>query len=557
MSGKDPKNDDDWWRTAVIYQVYPRSFADSNGDGVGDLRGIISKLDYLCWLGVDAVWLSPIFKSPMADFGYDISSYREPDALFGTLEDVDELIRTAHAKGLRIILDLVPNHTSDEHEWFIKSREGGKDGNPYRDFYMWRDPKPDGSRPNNWLSYFGGPAWQFDEKSKQYYLTLFDPKQVDLNWRNPKVREEIYDIMRFWFAKGVDGYRIDVLNHLFKHPDLIDNPPNPDWDPKRDASSTQFLRINDNDQPEMRDVCRDMRTVADSFPGRRVLIGEIYLPFSQLVRYYGEKKPGASDYDGIHIPFNFSLVVSKGWGAKRVREIVEEYESHLPEGAAGSWVLGNHDQNRIASKIGRRQSKAAHVLLLTLKGSPTVYYGDELGMENGVIPLEKIQDPQGIRDGAQFSRDLERTPMQWNGDVSSNAGFCPPSLEPWLPISHPETLSQINVETQQSDAKSMANLIRKLLGTRKTVPALRFGTYTTLQTAGSDNVFGYTRQWNGTSVIVLLNFSGVESTVAIEDATSATAKLLVSSEMDLAEGSVFNLENVALRGYEGLVLLAV
>src|SRR5262249_41211666 len=293
-----------WWQTGVIYQIYPRSFQDSNGDGLGDLRGIMQRLPYLVELGVDAIWLSPIFPSPMVDFGYDISDYTDIDPLFGSLDDFDALLQAAHAQGLRVILDLVPNHTSNQHPWFRESRASRQ--SPKRNWYIWRDPAENGGPPNNWLSEFGGSAWEYDCASGQYYYHAFHAAQPDINWRNPAVRSAIYEAMRFWFRRGVDGFRVDVIWHLIKDDRFRDNPPNPAFrvgEPRHH----RLVPLYTVDRPEVHDVIAEMRRVADEFPDR-VLIGEIYLPFERLVAYYGR------DLAGVHLPFNFSLL-SANWHA--------------------------------------------------------------------------------------------------------------------------------------------------------------------------------------------------------------------------------------------------
>ena len=389
-----------WWQTGVIYQIYPRSFLDSNRDGIGDLPGITSKLDYLQWLGVDALWLSPMYPSPMADFGYDISDYTDVHPLFGTLQDFDTLLEQAHQRNLKVILDYVPNHTSDEHPWFQMSRSSRT--NEKRDWYMWRDPSPDGGPPNNWLSNFGGSAWQFDEQTGQYYLHIFDVKQPDLNWRNPDVRQAMYDVLRFWLDRGVDGFRIDVLSRMLKDEQFRDNPINKDWkegDPLMYRQLSQYTQ----DLPEIHEIVQEMRVVADHYD-ERVLIGEIYLPVERVMQYYGEQ------LDEVHLPFNFQLVTTSTWEAGTIRQIVDTYEAALPSGAWPNWVLGNHDKPRIASRVGREQSRAAQMLLLTLRGTPTCYYGDELGMVNVPVPRELIYDPPG-KVNPQYSRDPERSPF--------------------------------------------------------------------------------------------------------------------------------------------------
>ena len=351
---------DKWWQTGVVYQIYPRSFVDSEGDGTGDLRGVISKLDYLEWLGIDALWLSPIYPSPMADFGYDVSNYTDIHPMFGTLEDFDELVEEAHDRGLKVLLDFVPNHTSDEHPWFVESRSSRK--NPKRDWYIWKDAALDGSRPNNWESNFGGPAWTWDQATGQYYLNSFDPKQADLNWRNPEVREAMYDAMRFWYERGVDGFRIDVLYIVIKDEHLRDDPVNPDWKPG-DEPGTQNNRTYSEDRPEVHEVVNEMRELADSY-GERVLIGEIYLPVERLIDYYGEER------DGVHLPFNFQLILLEKWTAESVRQIVDNYEALLPEEGWPNWVLGNHDQSRVASRIGPERARLAQMVLAHAAGNP-------------------------------------------------------------------------------------------------------------------------------------------------------------------------------------------
>ncbi|PDW02594.1 alpha-amylase family glycosyl hydrolase [Candidatus Viridilinea mediisalina] len=522
-----------WWQSGTIYQIYPRSFQDSNGDGVGDLPGIIQRLPYLQWLGVDALWLSPIYPSPMADFGYDVADYTNVDPLFGSLDDLDQLVRETHARGMRLILDLVPNHTSDEHPWFVQARATRE--NPYRDWYIWRDPAPDGGPPNNWLSHFGGPAWTLDPATGQYYLHLFDPKQPDLNWRNPEVRQAIYEVMRFWFARGVDGFRIDVIWMLIKHPELPDNPLDPDWTPAAKPQN-RLQRIYDQHQPEVHEIIREMRCVADEFP-ERVLIGEIYLPIEQLVSYYGSK------LDEVHLPYNFNLLKLKDWHASAVRDLVEHYERALPAGAWPNWVLGNHDQPRLATRVGQAAARLGQMLLLTLRGTPTIYYGDELGMENVPIPAEQIVDPQGIR-APGWGRDPERTPMQW--DDSLGAGFT--TGIPWLPLA--ADYARRNVALQREGNRSLLTLTRRLLELRRSHAALSVGRYSTCPTANQD-VFAYLRSDGTTQLLVLLNFDSQPVSLDMSS-HGAEGDILVSSLMD-REGSL-DLASLNLRPHEGLVV---
>ena len=305
-----------WWQRGIIYQVYPRSFQDSNGDGIGDLRGITQRLDYLRWLGIDGVWISPIYPSPMKDFGYDVADYCGIHPQFGTLEDFDDLIREAHGRGLKVILDFVPNHTSDQHPWFLESRSSRS--NPKRDWYIWRDPARDGGPPNNWLSNFGGSGWQFDEGTRQYYYHAFLPEQPDLNWRNPEVIEAMLGVLRFWLERGVNGFRVDVIWHLMKDAEFRDNPPNPTWTPDGNPFH-EFLPVYTSDRPEVHDVIARMRRLFDEYD-ERVLIGEIYLPIERLVHYYGE------DLSGAHLPFNFQLLLAP-WDARHIGQLIQEYEA--------------------------------------------------------------------------------------------------------------------------------------------------------------------------------------------------------------------------------------
>jgi alpha-glucosidase len=475
-----------WWQSAVIYQIYPRSFQDSDGDGVGDLAGIRARLPYLSGLGVDALWLSPIFASPMADFGYDISDYCAIDPLFGTLADFDALAAEAHARGLKVLLDLVPNHTSIAHPWFKESRASRNNGK--RDWYIWRDGR-NGGPPNNWLSEFGGSAWTFDAATGQYYYHAFLKEQPDLNWRNTQVRAAMYEVMRFWFRRGVDGFRLDAVWHLFEDEELRDNPVNPDYRPG-DPPDTRLLSLYSGDRPEVHEVLHEMRQVADQFPDR-LLIGELYLPFERLMAYYG------CDGSGVDLPFNFALIKAP-WRARDIAKLIDDYEAALPPGAWPNWVLSNHDRVRIASRVGEAQARVAAMLLLTLRGTPTLYYGDEIGLPQVKIPPDKVQDPfEKNAPGLGLGRDGCRTPMQWDG--SRFAAFA--HVEPWLPLS--EDAASRNVAAEAGDSSSLLNLYRRLIALRRLYPALATGSYRPVEAEG--DVLAYIREAGGERFLVVLN----------------------------------------------------
>ena len=487
---------DDWWKCGIVYQVYPRSFQDSNGDGVGDLGGIRARLDHLVSLGVDAVWISPIYPSPMADFGYDISDFCDVDPRFGTLDGFDALVQEAHARGLKIILDFVPNHTSDRHPWFVQSRSARSDAR--RDWYIWRDPAPGGGPPNNWLSNFGGPAWAFDPATGQYYAHSFLKEQPDLNWRNPEVRAAMYEVLRFWLRRGVDGFRVDVLSQIVKDAEFRDNPPNPDFVEGQDPFF-RWLMLYNTDLPEVQPIVAEMRRVVDAFSdtrSSRVLIGELYLPLARLVAYYGLNAEGV--LEGVQLPFNFQLIATE-WQAARIDRFVRDYEAALPAGAQPNWVLGNHDRSRIASRVGPQMARLAAMLLLTLRGTPTLYYGDEIGMTDVPIPADEVQDPfEKNKPGMGLGRDPERTPMQWSAE--EHAGFT--TGAPWLRLASDWPTN--NVEAQSRDAGSMLTLYRRLIALRRRQPALNRGNYEALDTEGE--VLAYARNGEGQRLVVLLNF---------------------------------------------------
>jgi alpha-glucosidase len=522
-----------WWQTGIIYQIYPRSFQDSNGDGIGDLRGITQRLPYLKELGVDAIWLSPIFPSPMADFGYDISDYTDIDPLFGSLDDFDALLAAAHSQGLKVILDLVPNHTSDRHPWFLESR--GSRRNRKRDWYLWRDSAANGGPPNNWLSVFGGSAWEYDGATGQYYYHAFLAAQPDLNWRNPAVRAAIYEVMRFWLRRGVYGFRVDVVWHLIKDNEFRDNPANADFRPT-DPPYHRLVPLYTADRPEIHDVIAEMRGVADEFPDR-VLIGEIYLPLERLVAYYGR------DLAGMHLPFNFSLL-STSWDASSIARLIAEYEAALPAGGWPNWVLGNHDRPRIASRVGSEQARIAAMLLLTLRGTPTVYYGDEIAMREVAIAPAQVCDPLGKNiPGRGFSRDGCRTPMRW--DNTAHAGFS--TADPWLPLG--STFDKDSVVDQRRDKTSMHQLHRCLIDLRRKRAALLFGSYGRVVAGG--NLLAFTRELGRERLLIALNF-GAEPVAAKLGSGELAGRILISSAGDRVNEPVRN--SVKLRAHEGTVV---
>ena len=501
-----------WWQTGVIYQIYPRSFQDSNGDGIGDLNGIAARLDDLVALGVDAVWISPIYPSPMADFGYDVADYTGVDPRFGTLADFDRLLEAAHARGLKVLLDFVPNHTSSQHPWFLESRSSRE--NPKRDWYLWRDPAPDGGPPNNWISDFGGSAWEWDEATGQYYYHAFLKEQPDLNWRNPEVVEAMLAVLRFWFDRGVDGFRIDVLWHMVKHADFPDNPPNPAYTPAM-GEMNRVLQLHSTDQQEVHGIAAAMREVADQYPGR-VLIGEIYLPVERLVDYYGRERPE------VHLPFNFQLIGAP-WEARTLAKLIADYEAALPAGGWPNWVLGNHDRPRAATRFGPEQARVAAMLLLTLRGTPTIYYGDEIGLADVPVPPDRVQDPRELNEpGLGFGRDPVRTPMAW--DASPNGGFT--GGAPWLPL-HADWQTR-NVAAERADPDSTWNLYHALLMLRRRHKALTLGSWRPVACDG--DILAYERCYGDERLLVVLNLSGRPQPFARPDWARDFVPLLSSGE---------------------------
>ena len=519
-----------WWQYGILYEVYPRSFQDANGDGIGDLRGILQRLDYLVDLGIKAVWIAPFYPSPMADFGYDIADYCNVDPRFGTLVDFDQLLQAIHERGLKLILDFVPNHTSDQHPWFLESRSSLT--NPKRDWYLWRDPAPDGGPPNNWLSNFGGPAWTRD--GSQYYCHSFLKQQPDVNWRNPELRAAMFNVLRFWLDRGVDGFRVDVMWMMIKDDQYRDNPVNPASAPDAHAS-VRLLPVYNTDRPEVHAIVADMRAVLDSY-GDRLLIGEVYLPFDKLATYYGPTLNGAQ------LPFNFHLMQC-AWTADAIAAVIKEYEAALPAGAWPNWVIGNHDQPRIATRVGRAKSRVAAMLLLTLRGTPTMYYGDEIGMTDVPIPPAEVQDPAERNEpGKGQGRDPERTPMQWDG--SEDAGFTEGT--PWLRVAADS--STVNVATLTGQRDSVLSLYRSLIGLRNANAALNIGRVEGVASDG--RVLRYERVDGDQRFAIMLNLS--EGT---EEAETDAGHIVASTHMDRSEEAVG--ASISLRPFEGVIVKVV
>jgi len=522
-----------WWERGIIYQIYPRSFKDSNGDGIGDLSGIRSKLDYLQWLGVDAIWISPIYPSPMADFGYDVSSYTDIDPIFGTLTEFDALLADVHARDMKLLLDYVPNHTSDQHPWFVESRSSRQSDK--RDWYIWRDGAPGGGPPNNWRANFGGGAWEWDEKTGQYYYHAFLKEQPDLNWRNAEVQWAMLDVLRFWLNRGVDGFRVDVMHYLVKDTELRDNPPNPDFQtgmsPYRELLATYAA-----DLPEVQEIVAMMRGVVEEYDDR-MLVGEIYLPVERLMAYYGASGRGA------HLPFNFQLI-RLPWNAKDIAAAVERYEALLPSYAWPNWVLGNHDKPRIATRAGAAQARVAAMLLLTLRGTPTMYYGDEIGMHDVPIPIDRVRDPfEKNVPGLGLGRDPVRTPMQWSGGAS--AGFT--TGEPWLPIA--ADYQNVNVAAERDDPSSVLTLYRRLIELRRSEPALSVGEYAPLP--ASDDLIAYMRKAGERRLLIVLNLGPQERRFNISE-LEVQASLIFSTHHDRGQERLG--AGLKLRPDEGVIV---
>ena len=504
------------------------------------------RLDYLAWLGVHAVWLSPFYPSPMADFGYDVSDYVDVDPMFGTLADFDAMLAAAHERGLKVIVDYVPNHTSDQHPWFVEARSSRE--SPKRDWYVFRDPKPDGSPPNNWLAAFGGPAWTLDEATGQFYLHLFLPQQPDVNRRNPELKAAMFDVLRFWLDRGVDGFRFDVASSIMKDPKLRDNPMR---GPDQQGSThkpmgeidDQILLHNRMHPEDIHGLYRGIRSLLDDYSAEqsRYLVGEthIFEP-EEWASLYG------AALDEMHQPSNFGLL-KVDWTAADIRAHIDTIDDATPDGAWPNYVLSNHDEHRTASRVGPDQARNAMLLLLTLRGTPTLYYGDELGMENVPVPPDREQDPWGLRvPGLGLGRDPERTPMRW--DEFENAGFADPSVQTWLPLG--DDAATLNVAAQRERPASMLSMTRRLLELRDAHPALATGDYTPVDGAG-EAVFAFVRSNGNERFLVAINTTGDPATFGLPD--TGAGEVVLGTTM--TRSGPIDLAGVDLGRNEGILVL--
>ena len=508
QSACSPSRSDPWWKHAIIYEIYPRSFQDSNGDGVGDINGISSRLDYLKDLGVDAIWITPMYPSPQVDFGYDIADYEAIDPQYGSMADFDRLVSEAKKRNIRIIMDYVPNHTSDQHPWFKESASSRS--NPKRDWYIWRDGKRPGKPPNNWQSWFGHSAWQFDAKTGQWYYHYFYVQQPDLNWRNPEVRKAMYDVLRFWLERGAAGFRMDAVSRLFEDPNLHDDP----LLPGKNAYGDPNIRHKyTDDLPEVHDVLREIRKLVDGYPGDPVLISEADEPsIHDLLKMYG------ANNDEVHLPMDFQVADVNRLSAPEFRRLLDEVEFNPLDGQP-YFFFNNHDQERTWDRYGDgvhndQIAKLMAALLLTMQATPQMYYGEELGMRTTVpTGKEDVKDPIGKTGWPkEKGRDGERTPMQW--DDSQNAGFSK-AAKPWLPV--PPSYTEYNVEAETRNPESILNFYKHLIALRRDVAALREGEYVAVNREDKD-VLAYLRKDSGCgdSVLIALNMSSQAKTIRFQ-----------------------------------------
>jgi alpha-glucosidase len=519
-----------WWKRTIVYEIAVISFQDSDGDGKGDIMGLLSRIDYLQWLGVGAVWLTPIYPSPMLDFGYDITDFCQVDSQVGTLNQFDHLITELHKRDIRLILDFVPNHTSDQHPWFVESRSSCE--SPKRDWYIWSDPAIYGGPPNNWQSRFGGSGWEWDANSGQYYYHSFLRQQPDLNWRNPEVRAAMRDVLRFWMRRGVDGFRVDASAVLSKDSLLRDNPPDPEAGDK--PPPQRFRNTFNDDRPEAMSYLAEIRNVLEEFEDR-MLCGEVQGKLDRIGHFYGQQQPR------LHLPLNFALLDAH-WDAISLQATIDAYYNVIPDEAWPDWVIGGHDKHRVASKLGQAQARILAMLLFTLRGTPFFFAGDELGREQVSVPRDRITDPfEKLLPGYDLNRDPERAPMPW--DAGPNAGFT--RGEPWLPMG--SDLQERNVATLKGDEQSLLWLYKRMIELRTTEPALTVGRYVPMRS--SNDVLMYRREFDQDSIVIALNIADQPRRFNL----AGPGHILLSTHLDAvhckdAEGPIM------LRANEGLVI---
>lgn len=494
-----------WWQDAVGYAIFPLSFQDSNGDGWGDINGITSRLDYLEWLGVDLIWLGPLYRSPLVDAGYDISDFGAIDPVFGTIEDFDRMVAEMHRRGMKLVMDFVPNHTSDQHDWFRQSRSSRD--NPKRDWYVWRDGRPNGGPPTNWIDNTKQSAWTWDETSGQWYYHLFLPSQPDLNLRNPEVIEAIETSMTYWLERGVDGFRLDSAMNLFEDELLRDEPLDDDLG---SGPPGWMDHVFTSDRPETHELIGRFRRLLDRY-GDKVFIGEVQAPLARAMHYFGRTEPM------LHLPFNTQVMKTDPWRARKIDAAIEQYMQLLPNHAWPNWVVGSHDVPRLATQLGPDQARVAALLLLTLPGTPFIYYGDELGLERSEFSPEQAKDPY---EKFGLGRDAERGPMPWDG--SAQAGFTP--AKPWLALA--ENHRTCNVEVARQDERSLLHLHRRLIDLRRQHPVLRGKGYEAAW--GNDDFLAFYRTGEGERYLIAANLSGRPQTVPLP----AGGTILVSTGLD-------------------------
>ena len=538
-----------WWKNTVIYQCYPRSFQDSDGDGNGDLRGVLQRLPYLKEIaGVKTVWLNPVYPSPQMDGGYDISDYTDIDPLYGTLEDMRALIKELHDKGMKLVMDFVPNHTSEQHPWFNESRSSKE--NPKQDWYVWADGRSGGRPPNNWISLFGGSAWTFDPSRGQYYLHQFSTFQPDLNYRSKAVLEAMRGVLTFWLDLGVDGFRVDAVSYLLEDPDLRDEPKNPEYSGPNCTVNisnpdcyNSLIHNRTKEYPGLHNITRSWRELLNCYSqpsNEKFMVAEVYGSIPTVMEYYG------TNGDEFNFPFNFFLLGNNEWSGTAVSALVSDWLDNMPQGGWANWVLGNHDNPRIASKAGVELARPLNVLLLTLPGTPTSYYGEEILMTNVAVPPNQTRDHYAHRDG-------ERTPMQWN--VTANAGFT--TGDPWLPLA--TNYTTYNVHLEQQDNASMLALYSRLTQVRAEFVSFNYtlvlaeeGTYAFLRSS-------YTQVKGSKCYLVVINFSDaktVDLSVTKAILTEQEAIVYVSSTMDPARERPIELSKVSMLPHEAIIIKA-